>query len=124
MGFSVIPRAHILLQHSSDQFRSFQGLVDKGENFVENAHQQDMHLSYITSRMSANFEAKQKSMLAIDWRRTNPEVESQQTKVDLQARRRKRNIVLEGYGPAINRKLEIKKIKLERRTNFIGDNQH
>ena len=81
-------------------------------------------MTYITSRMSCNFEAKQKSMLAIDWRRTNPEVESQQTKVDLQARRRKRNIVLEGYGPAINRKLEIKKIKLERRTNFIGDNHH
>ena len=63
-------------------------------------------------------------MLAIDWRRTNPDVESQQTNVDLLARRRKRNIVLEGYAPAINRKLELKKIKLERRTTFIGHNDH
>ena len=124
MGFSVTPKAHILFNHTVAQYRTLQGLVDKGEDFVEKAHQQGKRLSYITSRMSSSFEAKQKSMLAIDWRRTNPDVESQQTNVDLLARRRKRNIVLEGYAPAINRKLELKKIKLERRTTFIGHNDH
>lgn len=89
MAFSVTPIAHILFEHSSGQFQSFQGLVDKGEDFVENAHQQGMCLTYITSQMSTNFEAKQKSMLAIDWRRTNPNVENEQTKVDSQARRKK-----------------------------------
>ena len=89
MGFSVTPKAHILFEHSSGQFRSFQGLVDKGKDFVKKSPQQGMRLTYITSRMSANFEAKQKSMLAIDWRRINPNVENKQTKVNSQTRRKK-----------------------------------
>ena len=55
MAFSVTPKAHILFEHSSGQFRSFQGLVDKGEDFVEKAHQHGMRLAYIISRMSSNF---------------------------------------------------------------------
>ena len=57
MEFSITPKAHILFEHSAIQFRSFEGLVDKGEDFVEKAHQQGMRLLYITSRISANFEA-------------------------------------------------------------------
>ena len=124
MAFSVTPKDHILFEHSSRQFRSFQGLVDKGEDFVEKAHQQGMRLKYITSRMSTNFEAKQKSMLAIDWRRTNPNVENEQTKVDSQARRKKRSDVLDGYADATNRKVNIKRIKLERRNNFLERNEN
>ena len=59
MGFSVTPKAHILFKHTVAQYRTLQGLVDKGEDFVEKAHQQGKRLSYITSRMSSNFKAKQ-----------------------------------------------------------------
>ena len=46
MGFSVTPKAHILFNHTVAQYRTLHGVVDKGEDFVEKAHQQGKRLSY------------------------------------------------------------------------------
>ena len=61
-------------------------------------------------------------MLAIDWRRTNPDLQNEQTKVNLQACCRRRSELLEGYTTATTRKVTLKMIKLERRSNFLERN--
>ena len=75
VGLSETPKAHILFNHAASQQKLLEGLGDKGEDFVELAHQQGLQLEHITRRMAKKYEGKQNAQLAIEWKRTNPTVE-------------------------------------------------
>ena len=59
VGLSKSPKAHILFNPAATQQKLFEGLGEKGEDFVELAHQQRLRLEQITRHMAKKYEGKQ-----------------------------------------------------------------
>ena len=112
LDLSVTPKAHILFTHVCEQQRRLNGLADKGEDFIELSHQEGIRLDYLTARIPKKYDSKQKTQLSIQWRASNPLVqEATQRAMANTSRKRKSNTPK----LAVQRKHELKRIKLERR---------
>ena len=118
VGLSETPKAHILFNHAASQQKLLEGLGDKGEDFVELAHQQGLRLEHIMRRMAKKYEGKQNAQLAIEWKRTNPTVEKYCAIVRNCTRRKRKETQPLLKDARQNLK---KKIKQEKREAFIDE---
>ena len=91
LGFNITPKAHILFYHTLEQFKNYDGIADKVEDFVEKAHQQGKKMEHIVSRMPKQcYIQQQQTIFKRIWTDCNPEVEKQKAAVHKQSRRKRK----------------------------------
>ena len=82
-GINITPKAHVMFDHTIEQFcRIPGGIADKAEDFVEKFHQTAKELEHITARMPKQC-YRQKQVIQVRRRlaRNHPHVQRQQEKV-------------------------------------------
>lgn len=114
LRLSVTVKAHILFEHTIFFMRTVEGgIADKGEDFIEKAHQDGCKLEHMTMRMGGPWEEKQRTQLSRQWVSSEPGVQSQIDKINNASIR-----TFKDRSPGITERRAIARTERRRRTKL------
>ena len=88
LSLVITPKAHVLFEHTVEQFENFGGIADKVEDFVEKAHQEGKRLEHLTSRMPKQcYRQMQLVQIQRMWIQNHPKIQERIKKVHTSCKR-------------------------------------